>query len=309
MFRKTVTVIISFTLLSCTTMTAKYSANVTVHEPVDKNRTKMVKVYEVEYEKSSDTTWHAVACGVTGIFYGGWCWAYLAMPMAHQERNLAKQAENHLRQKVHKDSELTFLEVTYKKTGWSHKNESFTSNLVAETREKLPQPVVSESATPSSVNMSSIPKASKPSGNGQKLVKNVVKKEDNKPAQPQKKAEDLKNPLRLIGSEIKKVPGKYGRNFVSLVLTLKNEGSRRITAYKIKVLVTTKLGTKVGTFDLTSESSSIDSLSDSSEAYSWEDNQFIANETYDKLASISSENLVVRLLSQKVVKESVSLSH
>lgn len=48
----------------------------------------------IRYNASYATGGHQLACVLTGIFYGGWCWAYLAMPLQDQESNIRNDAED-----------------------------------------------------------------------------------------------------------------------------------------------------------------------------------------------------------------------
>src|SRR5690606_28445426 len=40
---------------------------------------------EATYARSYDTTGHMIGCIITGVIYGGWCWAYALMPFASQD--------------------------------------------------------------------------------------------------------------------------------------------------------------------------------------------------------------------------------
>src|SRR5690606_28231234 len=51
---------------------------------------------EVTYARSYDTSGHMIACIITGLFYGGWCWAYTVMPFASQDAELTRDAERFL---------------------------------------------------------------------------------------------------------------------------------------------------------------------------------------------------------------------
>jgi hypothetical protein len=58
-------------LVGCTTYRGAYQADIVV----DNQRTGCVR-----YEGDIDTSGFALACGLTAIFYGGACWAYVALP-------------------------------------------------------------------------------------------------------------------------------------------------------------------------------------------------------------------------------------
>lgn len=351
------TVFISVSLLtSCTTSSAKYTADVTVRGYPDENRNQTEREFKVEYEDSFDTKPLAISCWITGLFYGGSCWAYLAMPTPSQQKLLAKKAEENLRARVGKDAEIEFKNSNYIQTGWRYKNLSGKTELVSETSKKLPDvnatPTVAaqlpekakqltstvaaqlpekakqiphingtptivtqlpENQKTSEKNLGSIQPKNSANSIGKEELISV--KEDSDPIQkeaitpPQPKLKDLKNPLKLVASIVETTSDKYDRESVHLKMHLQNQGASRVSAYKITVKVSTKLGTKIGQFELTSESSSIDPMQVTTDTYSWENNQFIGDEVYDRLSSVSSENLVVTLLSQTVIKVPPALSH
>lgn len=74
---------------------------------------------QITYERSYDVggampLW----CGVSAIFYGGACWAYLAMPFVPQEEKVLKDAVNELNTKSGAtDTVLEAPEV--KRISWS----------------------------------------------------------------------------------------------------------------------------------------------------------------------------------------------
>src|SRR5690606_29226448 len=117
------------------------------------------------------------------------------------------------------------------------------------------------------------------------------------------KLKDLPKPLAIEKYAVTRSEDQYGRKFAKLLLRVKNKGNKRVTAYKLTIEVKTKLGSNYGTLQLTSESSSIEPLEFSLDEYSFEDNQFIQGEIYDKLAATSTENLVLKLVDQIVVKD------
>ena len=120
---------------------------------------------------------------------------------------------------------------------------------------------------------------------------------------------DLESPLSIEHYSVQPESGNYGQNYVQLILKLKNNGNRRITAYDLQVELKTKLGTKLGRISLSSNSSSILPLRTDKSVYSWKDNPFIDGEFYDQLINVTSENLIVTIINQTVVKDTHRDSH
>lgn len=54
----------------------------------------------VVFEKSYETKTIMWSCIITGIFYGGACWAYTMLPMVSQENRFVEDAEQALREKL-----------------------------------------------------------------------------------------------------------------------------------------------------------------------------------------------------------------
>lgn len=117
---------------------------------------------------------------------------------------------------------------------------------------------------------------------------------------------ELVKPLSLVGFDLGLRSDKYSRNFAELTLKVKNNGRSTVTAFEIVVTISSKLGRKIGRFTLTNESVSIESLETAEVTYSWKDNPFIAGEVYDSLSAVSTENLIVKLESQRVVKKKLT---
>jgi hypothetical protein len=124
-----------------------------------------------------------------------------------------------------------------------------------------------------------------------------------------KNLKDLTTPLSILGHELYLREDQFGRRFVGLKLELKNNGNKRIIAYKVSVKLSTKLGNDLGTFELSDESSSLGPLEATSGSFEWKDNQFREGDIFDKLSRISTENLQVQLLKQNVVKAAAILAH
>lgn len=113
---------------------------------------------------------------------------------------------------------------------------------------------------------------------------------------------DMRAPLELVGYSTEVTTNEYDQHFVHLNLELKNNGRKRVSAYKIEIDATTKLGNHIGRLTLTSESSSISPLETAKDTFVWKDNQFRDGETYDKLSAVSRENLIIKMVNQTVVK-------
>jgi hypothetical protein len=73
--------------------------------------------HEVIYEESVDTTFHAVACIATGLFYGGWCWTYFLMPYSWQEAELRDSARAAIRKRF-KGKKPRLLDGRTTRVGW-----------------------------------------------------------------------------------------------------------------------------------------------------------------------------------------------
>lgn len=76
-------------LAGCANMRGAYQADVVV----DNQRAGCVR-----YEGAVETDF-AVACGLTGIFYGGACWGYISMPHDDQVRVMRSRALAKLRER------------------------------------------------------------------------------------------------------------------------------------------------------------------------------------------------------------------
>jgi hypothetical protein len=60
------------------------------------------------YNASYDTGGHQIACVLTAIFYGGWCWSYLAMPMTDQENDIRRDTESFIERRFDGKAEVTY---------------------------------------------------------------------------------------------------------------------------------------------------------------------------------------------------------
>lgn len=83
-------------LASCATMRGAYQADVVI----DNKRAGCVR-----WEGPVETDF-AIACGLTGVFYGGACWAYLSMPHDSQVRDMRNRVRAKLREKGTANAQL-----------------------------------------------------------------------------------------------------------------------------------------------------------------------------------------------------------
>jgi hypothetical protein len=67
----------------------KYESVVTTEDGKENNF-----VYENSYPVGGA---HSVLCAVTGIFWGGYCWFYLAMPTTYQQQVVLDDADEYLK--------------------------------------------------------------------------------------------------------------------------------------------------------------------------------------------------------------------
>jgi len=72
-------------VVSCTTIRVRYEGEVLATDGTFASK--------VILERSVPTQGHALACGLSAILYGGWCWIYLAMPMGYQKQEVRDQAQ------------------------------------------------------------------------------------------------------------------------------------------------------------------------------------------------------------------------
>ncbi len=79
------------------------------------------------FEESVKTRTAAWLCGFTAIFYGGYCWAYLAYPRTNQSDEIKEDAQRELKERYH----ITNFEVKsdgVTKADWNENSPK--SNLV-----------------------------------------------------------------------------------------------------------------------------------------------------------------------------------
>ncbi|MFA5138345.1 MAG: hypothetical protein WC728_03850 [Elusimicrobiota bacterium] len=108
--------------------------------------------------------------------------------------------------------------------------------------------------------------------------------------------------LKLVG--FAKEPTKYNySNAVSLTLKVENKGQKRITAWKALLVAKNAFGEELLEVQLSSNVSDIAPGAVEDAPFVWEDNQFSEGEPYDKLMSVSDENLKLELFNEQVVFE------
>lgn len=105
--------------------------------------------------------------------------------------------------------------------------------------------------------------------------------------------------LELIDFDTKRLPVNYDVSMYSpeAVLTLKvrNNTQKRIKAWKAVVIIKNAFGDVLFRARLTDGTANIGPGETEQASFSWEDNQFIEDEPYDKLVAYSEENLRVEL--------------
>lgn len=121
----------SVALSGCISMNLQYTAEVEQGG----------KELSAVYQDTVSTTGHALACVLTGFLYGGWCWAYLAMPFAGTEEDFRMEARARIKEKLRKNKKkVRFHDERVDRTGW---NDRYTmlqiwdeeeDDAVAETR-------------------------------------------------------------------------------------------------------------------------------------------------------------------------------
>jgi len=79
---------------ACMSMHARYQADIEFSEKGQ------IREAEFVYERTIDTTGHMIACILTGVIYGGWCWYYTMMPDGSQRAELYSHANRALDRKM-----------------------------------------------------------------------------------------------------------------------------------------------------------------------------------------------------------------
>jgi hypothetical protein len=69
------------------------------------------------FDETVKTHWQAAGCGITAIFYGGFCWRYFGEPFSGARSEISADAEKTIREKY----QITKYEIktdSIKKLGW-----------------------------------------------------------------------------------------------------------------------------------------------------------------------------------------------
>lgn len=112
--------------------------------------------------------------------------------------------------------------------------------------------------------------------------------------------------LELVDFDIKGLPintsvSRYSAEAV-LTLYVKNNTSRKIKGWKILIGIKNSFGDTLFHTRLTNGMSNIDPGETEKASFSWEDNQFIADEPYDKILAYSKENLKIEMKEIKLIQ-------
>lgn len=112
--------------------------------------------------------------------------------------------------------------------------------------------------------------------------------------------------LELVDFETKRLPVNYDASRYSaeavLTLMVKNNTSQRIKAWKGLLIVKNAFGDVLFRVRLTDGTANIAPGQIAEASYSWEDNQFIDDEVYDKLVAYSKENLRLDLTEVQLIQ-------
>ena len=129
----------AFCLVSCSSIRMSYDASIKTEDGRE-GQFKMKKSYDVGAEP--------VLCGLTGIFLGGACWYYLAMPTTNQERQIEADSEQEL-SKTLKNGKFSVVSKSVTQDGWTDKPKESTlqfdgaaepTAVSGEHRSPTPQP-------------------------------------------------------------------------------------------------------------------------------------------------------------------------
>jgi len=112
--------------------------------------------------------------------------------------------------------------------------------------------------------------------------------------------------LELVDFETKRLPVDYDASRYSpqamLTLMVKNNTSKRIKAWKGLLIVKNAFGDILFRTRLTDGTANIHPGQIAKASYSWEDNQFVDDEPYDKLVVYSKENLRLELTEAQLIQ-------
>lgn len=92
-------------------------------------------------------------------------------------------------------------------------------------------------------------------------------------------------------------------NRIRITLRIKNNGERRIKAWRAVLVVKNSFGDTILTSQITDGTANIIPGQVAEASYVWEDNQFIENEPYDRLMAYDSSNLNMYLKDIQIVTE------
>jgi hypothetical protein len=85
--RITLLILALFALVRCGSMQMRYTAQI---------KTEDGRKGEYELFASKDLNGTPVFCAITGVIYGGWCWAYLFYPTSGDKREMAEKAKKRM---------------------------------------------------------------------------------------------------------------------------------------------------------------------------------------------------------------------
>ena len=116
-----------------------------------------------------------------------------------------------------------------------------------------------------------------------------------------------KGPLELLDFDVtarpKDILNSRFSDTVVLTLHIKNNTSQRIKAWRLNLRVTNSFGDElVPSIQLTSGSANLKPGKIQKANFSWEDNEFLGDEVYDKLSGYSKETLQLHFLDVKLVQ-------
>lgn len=86
--KRFVLVLFSLLFLGCQTLRMQYESTLETDKGENQKFT-----YVDSYDVGGA---HAVLCGITGIFFGGYCWFYLVMPTTVQQQVIIDDAQTYL---------------------------------------------------------------------------------------------------------------------------------------------------------------------------------------------------------------------
>jgi hypothetical protein len=112
-----------FILLAMTFVSSCSSIRMGYHGPV--KNTDGQELGSFAFEKSYSTSNLQLWCIITGIIYGGACWAYLAMPLTNQRKEFHRDALEKLKLQTGQNN-IDFNYDGIKQINWENRDESFT---------------------------------------------------------------------------------------------------------------------------------------------------------------------------------------